>query len=170
MPPLSAIAPGSNGSSYALLQASCVRYLWVPFFISEKKHLYGSVWILQIRNIQTKMFTSNIPTHEICHVPSLRIYSTKQSCLLQIKVICLICHLIYTPISPAVFSTCRFSFKCCHIVMINADICRQWSGILHTYIVKKWLPFPFILYTWAFSQLWAVNEEAVPKRPLNFCW
>lgn len=29
--------------------------------------------------------------------------------------------------------------------MINADpdICRQWSGILHTYIVKKMIAFSF---------------------------
>lgn len=40
MPHRSATAPGSNGSAYVLLQASCVQYSWVPLCLMWKKQLW----------------------------------------------------------------------------------------------------------------------------------
>lgn len=43
MPALWATAPGWNGSSYALQEASCVRYSWVPYMM--KRRLVCYVWL-----------------------------------------------------------------------------------------------------------------------------
>lgn len=90
MPPLSATAPGSNGLSYASLQASCAQYLWVPFFHLRRKTPSEVLWT-------SGTFKRGClrATFQLCHVLTLSFPKTKHSCILslQIKVTCLICPL-----------------------------------------------------------------------------
>lgn len=58
MPHRSATAPGSNGSAYVLLQASCVQYSWVPLTLMWKRQLWQkSVDIMSADNSYTKQWT-----------------------------------------------------------------------------------------------------------------